>query len=106
PQQGDSTPMPSDLSTPNTSGIESLIEMAKKDLAHRLSVSMDEINLIDARSVVWPNASLGCPQDGMFYAEVLTPGYLILLSAGNLEFEYHAGSSTEVVHCENPSPPV
>ena len=86
--------------------MESLIEIAKNDLARRLSASVDEINLIDAKSVVWPNASLGCPEEGMFYAEVLTPGYLIVLSVGTLEYEYHAGSRSEVVYCENPTPPV
>ena len=96
--------MPS--STPETSGIENLVNMAKNDLAQRLSISVDEINVSDARSVVWPNASLGCPQEGMFYAEVLTPGYLIRLSTGGLEYEYHASRGTEVVYCENPTPPV
>ena len=92
--------------TSDIAGMESLIEMAKNDLARRLSVSVDEISVIDARSVVWPNASLGCPQEGMFYAEVLTSGYLILLSVGDLKYEYHAGRDSEVFYCENPIPPV
>jgi hypothetical protein len=93
-------------STPDISGMENLIEKAKNNLAQRLSVSISEINLVDAKAVTWPNASLGCPQEGMFYAEVLTPGYLILLSTGGMEYEYHAGRSMEVFYCENPTPPV
>ena len=92
--------------TPLSSGLESLIEKSKEDLAHRLSISISQINLVEARGVVWPDASLGCPQPGMAYAEVLTPGYLILLNAGSKEYEYHASKGTEVVYCENPMSPV
>ena len=83
-----------------------LVEMAKIDLAGRLSIPTDQIILIDARAVVWSDSSLGCPQPGMFYTEVLTPGYLILLEANGQEYEYHSGKSSEVFLCENPIPPV
>jgi len=104
--QGDSSTMPSNLSTPANSGLEILIEKAKADLAQKLTVSVDEINLMEATAVTWPNASLGCPQEGMAYAEVLTPGYLILLEYRDNTFEYHASGRDTIVTCENPSPPV
>lgn len=87
-------------------GMQILIEKAREDLAQRLSISVAQINLVEAKEVVWPDASLGCPQPGMAYAEVLTPGYLILLKADNKEYEYHASKGTEVVYCENPMPPI
>jgi hypothetical protein len=86
--------------------MESLIEMAKKDLAQRLSISVGEISLVEAKPVVWPDSSLGCPQPGMMYAEVLTPGFLIVLSANDQEYEYHAGKNSDIFYCENPTPPV
>lgn len=92
--------------TPSDAGLQALIEKAKADLAQRLSISINEISLEKATSVVWPNASLGCPQKGMVYAEVLTPGYLIILIADNNEYEYHASRGTEVIYCVNPTPPV
>ncbi len=94
------------LPTPFASGLESLIEKAKEDLAQRLSSPVTQINLVEATAVVWPDASLGCPQEGMAYAQVLTPGYLILLELGNKEFEYHSSRDTYIVYCENPIPPV
>ena len=94
------------LPTPATSGLQTLIEKVKNDLAQRLSVATDHINLIEATSVVWPDSSLGCPQEGMAYAQVLTPGYLMLLGHGENIYEYHTSSSTHMVTCENPSPPV
>lgn len=88
------------------SGMELLIDKAKEDLAQRLSTPVDQIELIQAEAVTWSNASLGCPQPGMVYAEVLTPGYLILFKSNNKEYEYHASRGTEIVYCENPNPPV
>jgi hypothetical protein len=98
--------MPPVLPTPADAGLQSLIEKAKADLGQRLSVSAEDIIVLEARSVIWPDGSLGCPQEGMVYAQVLTPGYLIRLQVGDQEFEYHASRGTEVVHCEYPMPPV
>ena len=88
------------------SGMEFLIEKAKDDLAQRLSILVNQIELIQAEAVTWPNASLGCPQPGMAYADVLTPGYIILLEANDKEYEYHTSRGTEIIYCENPNPPV
>jgi hypothetical protein len=60
---------------------------------------------IMAEQVVWPDSSLGCPQEGMLYAQVLTPGYLIRLAFGKHEFEYHASKRTSIFYCENPTSP-
>ncbi len=92
--------------TPNGPGLQSLIESAKADLATRLAISADDIILLEASSVVWPDTSLGCPQPGMQYAQVLTPGYLIRLGAGTQAYEYHTSRETTVLYCANPSPPV
>ena len=106
PTEGDAIAMSQPFPTPSTSGLQVLIEKAKNDLTQRLSVAIDQINLVDATEVVWPDSSLGCPQEGMAYAQVLTPGYLILLEHDSNIYEYHTSSGTHIVTCENPSPPV
>ena len=55
--------------------------------------------------VEWSDTSLGCPEPGMAYAEVITPGYLIRLAAGDQLFEYHADRQGNVITCPNPQPP-
>ena len=94
------------LPTPANPSLQNLIDRAVADLAQRLFVPAAQIQLVEASPVVWPDSSLGCPQEGMVYAQVLTPGYLIRLNANNTEYEYHASRGTEVIFCENPSPPV
>ena len=80
-------------------GEELVTAMAKEDLARRLDVSIQQIEVLSAEYVEWPDASLGCPQPGMMYAQVITPGYRIILSASGENYEYHT-SLRGVVFCE------
>lgn len=94
------------MEKPTLPHLQSLVEQAKEDLAERLSIPVSSIDLLEARDVTWTNSSLGCPQPGMYYMEVLAPGYLIRLRADGREYEYHAGRSRKVFLCPNPSPPL
>jgi len=72
---------------------------AQKDLAHRLSVPIDQIEVLEAKSVVWPDASLGCPQRGMRYKQVPVDGVLIRLQAHGQVHEYHGGGRRGLFLC-------
>jgi hypothetical protein len=98
-------PLPQ-LPTASAPGLHDLIQTALNDLSNRLSISRDQITLTDAKTVIWSNSSLGCPQPGMAYMEALIPGYLILLTADGREYEYHAGNDAKVFLCESPISPV
>lgn len=93
------------MENPPIPHLQSLVEKAKEDLAGRLSVPASQIDVLEARDVVWPDSSLGCPKPGMLYMQALTPGYLIRLRADGQDYEYHAGRSRSVFLCINPSPP-
>ena len=105
-RQDDDMPRDPPVPIPAISGLQPLIEKARADLAQRLSISASRINTLEARGVFWPDASLGCPQPGTTYTQVLTAGYLILLEAGGNKFEYHADLHNYVFYCENPTPPI
>jgi hypothetical protein len=104
--QGEPTQMNLVLPTPSASDLESLIEKAKEDLAQRLTIPISDIGLVEAKAVIWSDSSIGCPQPGMLYAQVLTPGYLVKLKYDSRNFEYHAGKGGALTYCENPLPPV
>lgn len=72
---------------------------ALADLASRLGVSPEEITVVRVRQVDWPDASLGCPEEGMAYAQVVTPGFQVLLQVDGRAFDYHAGTEGEVFLC-------
>lgn len=104
--EGDIPKVTSTRSTPSTSNLQQLIERAREDLAQRLSVSVTQINLVEATEVVWSDSSLGCPRPGLLYMDVLSPGYLILLIVNGKNYEYHASKGSDIFYCENPTPPV
>jgi hypothetical protein len=89
----------STIPNPPDPGLKPLVEQAKDDLAHRLSVPVDQIEVLEAKAVVWPDASLGCPLPGQAYAQVLTPGYRVILETGGQAFEYHLGPTQPPVLC-------
>jgi hypothetical protein len=73
---------------------------AADDLAKRLGITKSAIRLVLIEAVQWPDASLGCPQPGMMYAQVITPGYRIVLEVNGKQYEYHTGRGGKVVLCE------
>lgn len=79
--------------------LDKLIEDAKRDLMARAPVALSEITVVSALPVEWRDASLGCPIEGMLYAQVITPGYLITLAAHGQTYEYHA-SMTHAIFCD------
>jgi len=97
--------MPTTNSTPDPIAMQ-FASQARDDLAGRLGISADQISTSSTQAVSWPDSSLGCPQPGMFYSQVVTPGYLILLKAHDKIYEYHASMHTDPFLCENPSPPI
>jgi hypothetical protein len=48
---------------------------------------------------VWPDSSLGCPQPGMAYAQVVTEGYIIEVEVEGERIEFHADQRGTVVRC-------
>jgi len=68
-----------------------LVEAAVEDLAGRLGVDPAEVTVVQALAVTWPDGSLGCPEPGMMYTQVLMDGSFVLLESGGRQYEYHGG---------------
>ena len=83
---------------PATGQRQPAVASALADLAARLKIGEGQIAVKSVEVVDWPDASLGCAQRGRMYAQVITPGYRILLEAGGKVYEYHA-SQTHAVLC-------
>ena len=77
-----------------------IVEAARKDLARRLSVEAERIEVVEARSKVWRDGSLGCPEPGMMYTQALQDGALVRLRYGSKVYAYHSGRNREPFLCE------
>ena len=80
-----------------------LVMQAKEDLAEQLDITVDQIKLLSFTEVIWPDASLGCPQPGMAYAQVPQEGALIRLGVGSKMYFYHSGGDQAPFLCERTS---
>lgn len=68
-------------------------------IANDLGVDEREVQVLIVDPRDWPDAALGCPEPGNAYAEVITPGYLIVVQSGGAEFEFHTDKRASVVRC-------
>lgn len=86
-------------------GSEQVVRLAREDLAQRLGLALEAIEVVSVVAMEWSDTSLGCPQPGMMYAQVITPGFLVALEAGGERYEYHTDEGRFVVLCgENKNP--
>ncbi len=91
-------------SLPAEDGLQKeLTQVAINDLAARLNIGVEEISLTWAKSIVWPNAALGCPTDKA-YAPEKTPGFQIRLMANKKVYEYHTDHTSQVILCAGTEP--
>ena len=80
-----------------------MVEAAREDLARRLSIRPETIQVVEAVSVVWRDSSAGCPEKGMEYLQVLTPGARIRLEVGGRPYSYHSRRGGTPFLCGRPS---
>ncbi len=77
------------------------------DLAARLGVPAEDVEVVEAAEMEWPDASLGCPAPGFSYAQVLTDGMKVTLQVGDTIYAYHGQSPDSLFLCgpNGPVPP-
>ena len=78
---------------------EPAVMAAKRDLASRASVKIEDVEVTSFEAVEWSDSSLGCPQPGQMYAQVITPGYRVILKAAGQTYEYHTDRGNRAVLC-------
>ena len=91
--------MVSPLPTPAREEVGDASGMAaqlKPLVAAKLGLGVEELTAIAVEAVEWNDASLGCPQPGMMYAQVISPGW-------RFTFEDRAGQSYDVHTAQNPT---
>lgn len=77
-----------------------IIGLAVSDLADRLGVDESSIVVVSVEEVTWSDASLGCPQPDMSYAQVITDGLRIVLESSGAVYDYRSGGMSDPVLCE------
>jgi hypothetical protein len=78
--------------TVNVTSVAEAEAYAKNDLSAKLAIPADDIKVLESGEKTWPDASLGMPEPGQVYAQVLIEGFRIVLEASGKKYEYHLGN--------------
>ncbi len=83
-----------------------ILDSARQALADHLAVAPEDLTLTGAEARDWSDSSLGCPEPGTPYLQVITPGYLLEFSdAQGQTYAIHTSDTGEpLILCENEQP--
>jgi hypothetical protein len=71
------------------------VDAAKADLAGRLEIAPDDIDVSVIESTYW-DGCLGVETPGMACIQIAIPGYRIVLTADGIAYEYHTDTTGNV----------
>ena len=81
-----------------------MLSQVGADLATRINAQPEELEIIGAEAVVWPDGSLGCPKPDQAYTQAPVPGYRIVLRHVDKQYDYRASETGYFFLCEKPLP--
>jgi len=80
-----------------TDEAEALVEEAVADLKKQLDVGAERITVATVEPFEFRDASLGVPEPGKSYAQMIVEGYIIRLRVNERLYEYHAAGERVVL---------
>jgi hypothetical protein len=92
--------MPPSTPTPHPTGP---VAIAVADLAERLGIEPDDVEVVATEEVTWRDGSRGCATKGTMYTQSLIDGSRITLRVDGTTYEYHSGGSGPPFLCERPT---
>lgn len=80
--------------------------IARAVVAERLGIAASEVQVVSVTPRDFPDSSLDCPEPGMSYLQVITPGYEVILEAEGRRFDVRvSGPHGRICHRRKPGPP-
>ncbi len=83
-----------------------VIRRATEALSESLDLDASTITLVSMERQEFGDAALGCPQPGEAAATIATPGYKIVLNAGDAQYEVHTNLNGTLIRCLPTGKPV
>jgi hypothetical protein len=94
----------SDTASPGPSGSfdlpQSIVEPVIAEAARLAGVPIDQVTVISAESVTFPDGGLGCPLPGMAYTQVQVEGFKLVADVAGTTYDFRGTSPTKFRLCE------
>jgi hypothetical protein len=82
-----------------------VVAIALETTAGALGVAPDTVQLVSIEAVQWPDSCLGVSVTDQACAEVITPGYRIVVEAGGMRYAVHTNEDGSAVRFAGPQEP-
>lgn len=93
--------VPTAAASPSTSDAPlEVIQRLKTALANQSGIAESDISLASSEAVEWGDACLGVPQPNEMCAQVITPGYRVVLTTPQGEYSIHSDRSGQTFRIE------
>ena len=89
-------PAPTDPADPNIDPNEA---SARDIAAAAIGVAAVAVTVVEIVPMDWNDSSLGCPQPGYLYAQVITPGYKATVEISSKTYFVHMDASGQGILC-------
>jgi len=78
------------------------LDLALRTMSEQLGLEEAQLTVMGVEMVDWPDASLGCPEPGAVYAQVMTRGYRFYFRWGDLLYSVHTDDAQRATLCLPP----
>ena len=72
----------------------SVVDPVVAEIARAAGVTVDQVTVVSAETVTFPDGSLGCPEPGMAYTQIPVDGYRIVATASGTTYDYRGTGGT------------
>jgi hypothetical protein len=79
---------------------KSVLDPILSDAAKRSGVALDQLVVVTSLSITWSDSSLGCPEPGQAYTQVILEGYRVSIRAATTTYDYRGAGMTGFKLCK------
>ncbi len=73
-------------------------EAAISAVVQNLGVVAEQVKVVSTEAVEWPDSCLGIAMEGVTCAQVVTPGFRVILDVAGKQVEYRTNEDASVIH--------
>jgi len=99
PNPEDTTMLPEGRAVSTTAIPREVRRAVVADAAKRFKVAESAVVLTRAEQLDWPDGSLGCPEPGKVYTQMLVPGFRVVARTSEGEMLYHTDTHGTARNC-------